>query len=269
VRFAIGATIPAHPLCALEVQAMSTLVQAESPGASTQTSAARIGHWTAILLALLAIAAFALGVTTPPRSGPFCTGTCIAYPYTDAIQFVPSDYFWVMPSILLTPLFVVLVSCIHECVERGKQTLSLIALCFASISAGIITLDYFIQFEVIEPSLLRGETSGLSLFTQYNPHGLFIALEDLGYLMLSGAFFFAGTAFGGANHLERAVRWTLISSALLAFASFVGMTWHFGLDLEYRFEVTIITITWTTLVVLGVMLSFFFRRANHPVPIGL
>jgi hypothetical protein len=31
------------------------------------------------------------------------------------------------------------------------------------------------------------------------------------------------------------------------------------LDLEYRFEVAIISITWTALVVLGVMFAFFFR----------
>jgi hypothetical protein len=38
------------------------------------------------------------------------------------------------------------------------------------------------------------------------------------------------------------------------------MTWRFGLDIEYRFEVAIITITWVTLLVVGVMLSFFFRK---------
>ena len=37
------------------------------------------------------------------------------------------------------------------------------------------------------------------------------------------------------------------------------MTWRFGLDLEYRFEVAIITVAWTALVVLGVMLALFFR----------
>jgi hypothetical protein len=33
----------------------------------------------------------------------------------------------------------------------------------------------------MQPSLLKGETEGLTLFLQYNPDGIFIALEDLGY----------------------------------------------------------------------------------------
>lgn len=248
---------------------MLTSPESEEGASATRMSAARLGRWIAFLLAALAATAFALGFATPPRSGPFCTGSCIAYPYTDAVQFVPRDYLWVVPSIFLTPLFVVLAGCIHGCVPPGKRSLSVIGLCFASISAGMITLDYFIQFQVVAPSLVRGETSGLALFTQYNPHGFFIALEDLGYLLLSVAFLFAGAAFGRANRLERAIRWTFISSGLLAFASFIGLSWKFGLNLEYRFEVAIITLAWATLAVSGVLLGFFFLRARRrelPVP---
>ena len=48
-------------------------------------------------------------------------------------------------------------------------------------------VDYFLQLTVVVPSLQAGETDGLSLFTQYDPHGLFIAMEALGYLMLTVA----------------------------------------------------------------------------------
>jgi hypothetical protein len=247
---------------------MSTFVRGEHLTSPTQTGAARLGRWIAPLLAVSAAAAFALGITTPPRSGPFCVGQCIVYPYTDVVQFVPRDYLWLLPGTLLLPLFVVLAGCIHASVGVNRRVLSLIGLCLASIAAGIITLDYFTQFQVVAPSLLRGETDGLALFTQYNPHGFFIALEDLGYLMLSAAFLFLGAAFGSAKRLERAIRWTLIGAASLAGASFIGMSWHFGFNLEYRFEVAIITITWTTLVASGVLLTFFFlrsRRADLPV----
>lgn len=247
---------------------MSTFARGEHLTSPTQTNAVRLGRWVAPLLAVSAATAFALGITTPPRSGPFCVGPCIVYPYTDVAQFVPHDYLWVLPSTLLLPLFVVLAGCIHASVEVSRRVLSLIGLCLASIAAGIITLDYFIQLQVVAPSLLRGETGGLALFTQYNPHGFFIALEDLGYLILSAAFLFVGVAFGSANRLERAIRWTFIGAALLAIASFTEMSWHFGFNLEYRFEVAIITITWTTLVASGMLLTFFFlrsKRADLPV----
>lgn len=51
--------------------------------------------------------------------------------------------------------------------------------------------------------------------------------------------------------------------------SVFGMTWHLGLDLEYRFEVTIITVTWATFALSRVILSFFFRRANGHDSLGL
>ena len=34
----------------------------------------------------------------------------------------------------------------------------------------------------------------------------------------------------------------------------------YGKDLEYRFEVAVITINWTLLIVVGVLLSVWFRR---------
>jgi len=181
------------------------------------------------------------------------------YPFTDAVQFVPRDYRWVVPAILLIPAFVVVSACVHALVFPGRRYLSLIGLCFASIAAGIIGIDYFIQFQFIEPSLLRGETAGLGLFSQYNPHGVFIALEDLGYLTLCAAFAFLGVAFPSGQRLENFIRWTLIIAAVLGLVTFVGMTWHFGLDIEYRFEVAIITIIWISLLAVGPMLVLFSK----------
>ena len=163
---------------------MSTFVRGKHLTSRAQTETARFGRWIAPLLAVTAGSAFVLGIATPPRSGPFCVGQCIVYPYTDVSQFVPRDYLWMLPGTLLVSLFVVLAGCTHASVGDSRRALSLIGLCLASIAARIITLDYFTQLEVVAPSLLRGETDGLALFTQYNPHGFFIALEDLGYLML-------------------------------------------------------------------------------------
>lgn len=234
-------------------------------GAAPYT-AARLGFWIAVALAVLTATAFALGMATPPRSGPFCTGPCIAYPYTSAAPFFPRDYLWMYPGMLLTPLFLLLVACIHCGVEDGRKVLSLIALCFASIAAAIITVDYMVQIEVIAPSLLKGEMDGVALFTQYNPHGVFIALEDLGYLMLSAAFFFTGAALSRATRLESAIRWIFLGSSLLAFAGYLVFSWHFGPSLGYRFEITVIAIDWTVLVVAGVLLSIYFRRIHRNRP---
>ncbi len=246
---------------------MSSDTVAIQPSASmAQQGSTRLGFWTAILLSALAITAFALGITTPPRSGPYCTGNCISYPYTDATQFVPRDYLWVVPGLLLVPVYVVLAGCIHACVAAVKRHLSTIGLCFASMAAAIIALDYFVQFQVVVPSVLKGELSGLSLFTQYNPHGFFIALEDFGYLILSAAFLFAGAAFPHGIRLERAIRWTFVAAALLNLATFVAMMWRFGFNVDYRFEVATITINWMALLLLGLLLGVYFGRGRRSEP---
>ena len=243
---------------------MKVMKQAPGPekGGSSEKSMRRLGFWSALMTALLAAVAFGAGVTTPPRSGPFCSSSCITYPYTNAASFVPRDYLWMYPGILLVGIFVVLAACIHVNVPDDKKVFSQIALCWAAISAALITLDYFIQLFVLQPSLLRGETEGLSLFSQYNPHGIFIAAEDLGYLMMSLAFLFISLAFVKPNGLERAIRWLLLFGSLAAVAALIALSLIYGTNLEYRFEVTVLSINWTMLIAAGVLLSFWFKRAE-------
>lgn len=159
----------------------------------------RLGVWAAVSTTLSTVAALGLGATTPPRSGSNCPNAfveaCITYPYTDAAAFVPRDYYWMYPAVLMVLLFVVLVACIHYYADADKKIYSHIALCFAGISAAMLTTDYFIQLAVVQPSLLQGEVEGLSPFSQYNPHGIFIALEDIGYLMMAVVFLFAAPVF--------------------------------------------------------------------------
>lgn len=253
---------------------MTTSVRAVHTEGIDQANAARLGHWAALLLAVLTLIAFGIGIFTPPRSGPFCTGACIAYPYSNAAQFVPRDFIWMAPGILLTPVFVVVMACIHACAEKGKQHLTLIALCFAAISAAIITLDYSIQLAVIQPSLLHAETEDTAIFSQYNPHGIFIALEDLGYLALGAAFAFAGTAFPLVRGITRTLRWTLLGGGILSFASFVGLSWSYGLNMGLIFEITVISIVWMVLIISGFLLFIYFgwiarRRRSDGTPISL
>jgi hypothetical protein len=133
-----------------------------------------------------------------------------------------------VPGILLTPLFTILIVCLHFCVAPWAKPLSLIALCFSSISTVIISMDYFVQILVVQPSLQHRELDGIALLTQYNPRGLFIAFEDLGYLMLVAAFLFAGAAMPRNIRPGVSLRWTLVGGSLMAFAAFVLIGWRFG-----------------------------------------
>ncbi len=219
----------------------------------------RLGFWSAIATAVITTIFFLAGILTPPRSGPFAPAAdIIPYPYTNVAAFIPGDYLWLCPGILLAPVFIVLMACIHSCACSDRKVFSQIALSFAVIYATLILIDYFIQFTIVIPSILTGETEGLSLFTQYNPHGFFIAFETLGYSMMSGAFLFTAAVFSGGR-LERALRWIFISGFVVALLFFTALSL-----LQYdlvAFEVTILTINWIVLIISGVLLGVVFRRS--------
>jgi len=224
-------------------------------------TAARLGWWVSVLTAVVAVAAFGVGFMTPPHSGPFCKSACMAYPYTGAVAFFPRDYLWVFPGMLLVCLFAVLCICVDFWVETERRVFSRIAVAAATAAATLVSLDYFIQFEVFQPSLLKGEPDGLAFFSQYNPHGAFIAMEDLGYLGMSAAFIFLGAALAGKSGLEKATRWVLMVSGALGFVTFIGMSVAFGNNLETRFELAIISIVWIVAPAAAVMLAILFRRS--------
>ena len=221
-------------------------------------SASRLGFWSAILTAVLAAAFFLIGIFGTPYTAS------IPHPYV-ASSINPIDYTWLYPAFLLAPTFVVLMACVHYYAADDRKVFSQVGLSFALVYAAVITMDYFIQWTVILPSILSRETEGLSLFTQYNPHGLFVALESLGYLMMNVAFLFAAAVFAGGR-LERALRWLFVTSFVLAVGSFGGLSL-----LRYDiviFEVIIITINCILLIVSGALLSLLFKRAGNPVGRG-
>jgi hypothetical protein len=231
--------------------------------APPHTTASRVGFWAAVLTTLLTIVAFAIAVATPPRSGPFCNfDSCVTSPYTDIGDYFPRDYLWMVPATLLLLPFVVLMACLHEEAGDDRKPFSLVGLSFAAMSVTVLAADYLIQLTVIQPSVVRGETDGLSLISQYNPHGVFIALEELGYTLMSVALLAIAAVVTERGGVARALRWLLVAAFTLTALAFVVLRIVYGTDIEYRFEVAVIAINWTALIVVGVLLSIRFRRAD-------
>jgi hypothetical protein len=128
------------------------------------------------------------------------------------------------------------------------------------VSAIALITDYYIQISVIQPSLVSGETEGIAILTQYNPHGVFIALEEVGYIMMSVTFISLVPVFSGSNTLERAIKWIYIVGFILIIVSFILISLRFGIKREYRFEVALITIDYVELIVSGILLTRLFKR---------
>jgi hypothetical protein len=225
---------------------------------------AKYGFWVSILVIIVTVISLGIAVSTPPRSGPNVTsGTSITYPYTGGAEFVPRDFIWMFPAILMALLFMVLVICIHRYARPDKQIFSVISLSFAILAAAFLSVDYFIQLAVVQPSLLKGEADGISLISQYNPHGIFIALEDLGYLLMGVSFIFAAPVFFEHRKLDKAIRFLFLAAGSLAIVSLIILAIIYRSNLEYRYEVVVIVVDWLTLIIGGILLSIFFRRKDR------
>ena len=218
-----------------------------------------LGTWSAVATAILAAVAFGVAATTPPRTGPFAApGTAIGYPYSAAARFVPGDFLWMYLALAMMFAFVVLAACVRE-LGAGRHLFGTLGLSLAVAALAVIASDYFVQLRTVQPALVRGEFDGLAILSQYNPHGVFIALEELGFLLAGVSFCFLAFALG-SSRLEHWIRGVLLASSALLVASFIGLSAVFGLGIQYRFEVAAITIVWLTLSVVGVMFAFLFAR---------
>jgi hypothetical protein len=229
--------------------------------ADIERHANRLSLGAAILTAGMAVISLAMAVTTPPRSGPYCQSGCVGYPYTDAAAYVPRDYLWMYPAIVLTLLVMVLMECIHSQMPPSRALLSRIGVAFTIMGVAILVVDYAIQLTFLQPALLIGETEGLSPWTQYNPRGIFIALENVGYVLLNVAFLFIGLAMlGMPARLWRATGWVFADGGALTLAALVLYSVNYRVRLDYRFEVAAIGVTWLVLIVASVLLSIAFLR---------
>ncbi|MEW6182500.1 MAG: hypothetical protein AB1500_04885 [Bacillota bacterium] len=237
--------------------------QSLSAGSPTPArgSAGKLGYYVAVLTSAVTFVTFFIAILTPPVTGPYAAEPSFGYPFTDVVARFPRDYIWMYPAMLMLLLFVALTACVHHHAPKEKKVFSQIGLSFALISAAILITDYFLQVSVIQPSLLNGETEGVALLTQYNPHGVFIALEDIGYLLMSAALFCIAPVFS-RNRLEAALRWIFIAGFVLAVLSFAAYSVAYGVQREYRFEVAVIAIDWTVLIVSGILLGAWFKRTG-------
>jgi len=161
---------------------------------------------------------------------------------------------------LLVVVYVILLVSIHTYAAQNKKIYSQIGLSFALIAAGILLSDYYVQFSVVPISLMNQETDGIALLTQYNAHGIFIVLEELGYLLMSLSFLFLAPVFANIGRLASVVKWVFIAGFVLTMVFLAVISVIHGLDRMDRFEIAVISIDWLVLVINGVLLSLLFRR---------
>lgn len=221
----------------------------------------KTGFYAALGTVVLTVLTFGIAFMTPPLSGPYCAGGCYSYPFSDVAARFPRDYYWMVPAILLSLVYYALMASIHYSAPTDRKIFSHLGLSFALISTATLVIDYFIQLSVIQPSLLQGETDGIALLSQFNAHGVFIVLEEIGFSMMSLSMLCMAPVFVGKAASEKAIRWLFVGCFLLTVLAFAFYSATYGVQREYRFEVAAISINWLTLIAAGTLLSRYFRKA--------
>jgi len=103
----------------------------------------------------------------------------------------------------------------------------------------------------------------MSPWSQYNAHGVFIALENVGYGLLSFAFIFIGLAIVRTpRKLWRVAALVFLGGGTLTLAALVYYAASYRVRLDYRFEVAAIGVTWLVLIAAPMLLSIAFLRTR-------
>ena len=220
--------------------------------------ALRLGSSVALAMAAVTVVTFALALTALPNDVP--------YPFTSDViaDQWPGDYLWMYPAMLLMLLFVTFTASVHEYAPPTRRIFSLLGLCLAVVAAAVLLIDYFIQVTVMQPSLEKGQLAGWAILTQYNPNGVFIALEELGYLLMTLALACLAPVFSQPNKVERTIRWLFVLSLATAVAALAAVSAARGIDRGDLFEVIVISIVWLTLIVAGPLVAVVLRGAATP-----
>lgn len=226
-------------------------------------SEARFGWWASLGTGLTTLVTFGIAIATPPLSGQLCEAGCFSYPYLNVASRFPRDYFWMFPAIPATLFYVAFVLGLQVRAREERRLFAQLGVTLASMAALTLLADYIIQLTVIQPSILAGESDGVALLSQYNPHGIFIALEELGYGLMSASLACMGLALRQCGKLERWVCRLFVggfAASLLALGFFLA---RYGHARGYLFELAIISIVWLTLIPGSLMMAAVFRRISR------
>jgi len=222
----------------------------------------KFGSIIAYLTSLLTIITLALALTALPNSGSNCIENCVNFAYTEITSEFPGDYFWMVVAIFMILSYLFLMTILHRFTPQSKKIYSNIAMNLALVVSVIILMNYYMQLRIIQASLVLGETAGIPLLTQYNPNGVFISLEELGFLLMSFSFFFSGLTFSGGSKLERGLRIITIAAFVISLIAYIAMFALYGTDIEDRYEIIVISVNWLLLIAFGIMTGKFISKLD-------
>jgi hypothetical protein len=140
--------------------------------------ACRTGYWAAILAAalglLVSLTTLLAAITAPPGGW---NGTAAWAGNLDLLQFLPF-----VPSLLLAPVFLVLIVSLHYQAPALRKLWSHLAVAFATVYAALASINAWMQLTAVYRSAAHADIEALGMFSAANPSSFATAL------LLSSAF---------------------------------------------------------------------------------
>jgi hypothetical protein len=207
------------------------------PSSAGQTcAAARIGYWASLL------------------TGCFCIVFTIAAVLTES-HMLPMPWDVVLtigPSLLLAPCFLAVMVCVNALAPAERKIWSQLGVAFACVYVPMCVSAYGVELAVVEPRIMRGNTSETALITLVRSDSVFNAIDGIGYLFMCLSTLVAAPAFAGTR-LERAVRRVFVANGLLAVP--IGLTYF--VDRSFL----VLAALWSVTITLSaILLAIHFRR---------
>jgi hypothetical protein len=166
-------------------------------------------------------------------------------------------------SIILIPVFILLIACIHEYSPADRKFFSRLGLLFTMGYAVLIGFNYYMQLTLVLNNLYT------DVFAMDDPQSIMWVIEVLGYGFMGLATF--STAFVFTNgKLENAIHWLFIVNGILGIGGMIG--YALGLSLNILAGGLIV---WDIIMPLSsILLAVLFRRdlrisnSFHPAPVA-
>lgn len=222
--------------------------------------------YVAAATATITLLTFGLALLAVPISGANCPGNCLSYPYLDTAERFPRDYMWMYLAVGVVLAYLLFVVALRAVGPRDRSLFGQMAVAVAGVASAVLASNYFVQSSVVPASVAAGETDGITLLTQYNPHGLFIALEEVGYLLMSVSFLLLVPLIVGTGVMARVVRWLFGVGFVVPLVALVAFSMAYGLDRQDRFEVVVITVDWFVLIANGILMAAILRSRLRAEP---
>jgi len=176
----------------------------------------RLGFWSAAIIALLVFLIDA-GLILSTILFPMTTISSIeAY----ASSFSSWQMLPLIPSLILAPMFVIMMLCIHYYASDDKKVFSQLGFSFAVICSTLLSVHYYIQLTFVQQGLLNNETAGVWQFAAPNPHSFFWTFAALGYGFMGIALLCAAPVFAGKT--EHTVKWLFIANGIVGIGFLIG-----------------------------------------------